>query len=192
MPPEPLILCIDTTAAHCAVALYGPDDICVSRSAAMTKGQAEALFPMIEAVLADATRKIADIHAIAVATGPGNFTGIRIGVAAARGLALSLGVPAIGVSVLEAMAHGVPGAVDVIVDARGGKRYRQAFADGAPVSEPELVDAGDLQAFAHPLPEVFGAIAAARDWTDVPRPSPLYVRPADAALPSQPMPEIVR
>ena len=70
----------------------------------MEKGQAERLMPLISELLAEAGVVLADVTAIAVGTGPGNFTGVRIAVAAARGLALGLGVPAIGVTRLEALA----------------------------------------------------------------------------------------
>lgn len=74
----------------------------------MDKGQAERLIPLLELVLSEAAMDWSDVAALAVGTGPGNFTGVRIAVAAARGLALGLGVPAIGVTRLEALAHGHP------------------------------------------------------------------------------------
>jgi len=71
----------------------------------MARGQAERLMPMLEEMLAQAGHAWRDLAAIGVGTGPGNFTGIRIAVSAARGLSLALGVPAIGVSGFEILAR---------------------------------------------------------------------------------------
>lgn len=94
-----MILAIDTSAGQCAVSVAE-----VARVEAMTRGHAERLFPMIGDALAAAGAGWADIARIAVCTGPGSFTGIRVGVAAARGLALARGVPAIGITRFEALA----------------------------------------------------------------------------------------
>ncbi len=98
MPPEQTLLAIDTTAAFCAVALLCGDEILAQQVEPMTRGQVERLFPLIQEVLAEAGKTIDDLGALAVNTGPGNFTGIRIGVSATRGLAMGLGIPAIGIS----------------------------------------------------------------------------------------------
>ena len=82
-----MILGIDTSAAQCAVALLGAGDPVVERRA-MERGHAEHLFPMIDKVLARAGIGYDGLSRIAVCTGPGSFTGVRIGVAAARGIAL--------------------------------------------------------------------------------------------------------
>ena len=93
----------------------------------MQKGQAERLIPMLEQILAGAGIRWPDLDALAVGTGPGNFTGVRIAVAAARGLALGLDIPALGVTRLEALAHGLQRPVTVIEDARRGAAYVQSF-----------------------------------------------------------------
>ena len=103
--PDPLrVLGFDTSAAHCAAAVVCGDRVLAERAEPMTKGQAERLFPLLEELLAEAGLAWSDLDAIGVGVGPGNFTGVRISVAAARGLALSLGIPAIGVSATEAAA----------------------------------------------------------------------------------------
>ena len=127
MRPEPLILAFDTSAAHCAAALLSGDRVLEARAEDMAKGQAERLFPMLEEMLARHGAGWRDLAAIGVGIGPGNFTGVRISVAAARGLALSLGVPALGVSRLEALAHGLPRPVVAAEDARRGEVYCQGF-----------------------------------------------------------------
>lgn len=201
MPPDTL-LAFDTSAAHCAAALLSGGRVWL-RHEAMDKGQAERLMPLLEELLAEAGLRWADLAGIGVGTGPGNFTGVRIAVAAARGLALGLGVPAIGVTRLEALAHGLPRPVTVIEDARRGEVYVQTFADEGPgtarlaVAPVDAVGAvtgsaapGGLAA-AMPLAQAIAEIAAARLGTVQPRPAPFYLRGADAAPPSDPPPVIL-
>ncbi len=112
----------------------------------MARGQAESLFPMLEELTGEAGLDWQDLHAIGVGVGPGNFTGIRIAVSAARGLALSLGVPAIGISTLEAIFHvaGRPqGRVVVFLPAPKGSTYIQTFAGGMPQG-PAFLEADGL------------------------------------------------
>lgn len=95
---NPTILAFDTSGPHCATALLIDGQIVASRYEDITRGQAERLFPMMDEVMGEVGAVWEEIDAIGVGIGPGNFTGIRIAVSAARGLALSLGKPAIGVS----------------------------------------------------------------------------------------------
>jgi tRNA threonylcarbamoyladenosine biosynthesis protein TsaB len=196
------ILAFDTSAAHCAAALLLPDRI-IQRVEPMEKGQAERLVPMLEEVLAEGGIGWADLKALAVGTGPGNFTGVRIAVAAARGLALGLGIPAVGVTRLEALAHGLPRPVVVIEDARRGQVYVQLFTPHGP-AEAHLADrvapacpatgsaAGEgALPPAMPLVEAIARIGAERAETPQPRPAPFYLRGADAAPPSDPPPVIL-
>ena len=208
MPPEPTILAFDTAAAHCAAVLVQGDTVLASCVEPMTKGQAERLFPMLEEMLSGAGLSWADLSAIGVGTGPGNFTGIRISVSAARGLALSLGKPAIGISRMEAMVFGTKGTQLAAVDARQNRLYIQSFANGTAQDDIQIVDASD---FEPQLPVLSDApvaclsnvvstetalvnaatIAARRMNSPQPRPAPLYVRAPDAALPSDPPPTIL-
>ncbi|GAB1478762.1 tRNA (adenosine(37)-N6)-threonylcarbamoyltransferase complex dimerization subunit type 1 TsaB [Paracoccaceae bacterium] len=168
----------------------------------MDKGQAERLMPLLEELLAEAGIGWSDLAGIAVGTGPGNFTGVRISVAAARGLALGLGIPAIGVTRLEALAHDLPRPVTVIEDARRGEAYVQEFAaeTGAahltplPVAAMGAVTgsaAPDGLPPAMPLAQAIAEIALSRLGTPQPRPAPFYLRGADAAPPSDPPPVIL-
>ncbi|MDO8881744.1 MAG: tRNA (adenosine(37)-N6)-threonylcarbamoyltransferase complex dimerization subunit type 1 TsaB [Pseudotabrizicola sp.] len=207
MPPE-TILAFDTSAAHCAAALLLPDGRCLIHIEDMAKGQAERLIPLLEEVLAEAGIGWHDLAAIGVGTGPGNFTGVRISVAAARGLALSLGVPAIGVTRFEALAHGLPRPLTVVEDARRDEVYAQHF--GADGPEPARLQpragfvrtgpvtgsaAADFNAEAVPQPmplvEAIARITATRLASPQPRPAPFYLRGADAAPPSDPPPVIL-
>lgn len=175
--------------------------VVAERHEEMAKGQAERLMPMLEEMLAEAGAGWRDLTTIGVGIGPGNFTGVRISVAAARGLALSLGIPAIGVSRLQALAEDGPLPVTVLEDARRGEAYRQHFPDGAPglvtladlpVTGPEIGSAArDGIAPALPLAVAIARIAARRAATQQPRPAPLYLRGADAAPPSDPPPVLI-
>lgn len=182
----------------------------------MEKGQAERLMPLLEEVLAKGGAGWRDLAALAVGTGPGNFTGVRIAVAAARGLALGLNVPAIGVTRFAALAHGQPRPVAVIEDARRGEAYAQEFgAAGGSAAQIGALDslsmaitapclAGSaacalavLRPGAVVLPPLFpiavaiGREALLRLATPQPRPAPFYLRGADAAPPSDPPPVIL-
>lgn len=201
MPPKPL-LAFDTSAAHCAAALLCDGVVSVT-SEAMDKGQAERLMPLLEELLAKAGIGWRDLGAVAVGTGPGNFTGVRIAVAAARGLALGLGIPAIGVTRLEALAYGLPRPVTVVEDAKRGEVYVQVFGpDGAGAAHIAQAGAAidgpvtgsgvaDGLAASVPLVEAIARIGLARMGSDQPRPAPFYLRGADAAPPSDPPPVIL-
>lgn len=143
------ILAIDTTGGLCSCALVEDGGATAACSRAMRIGHAEHLFPQIEATLGKAGRAPSDLDAIAVATGPGSFSGIRIGVAAARGLALALDIPALGAGVLEAVAEEAAGsdgaAILVANEAPRDRLYLQLFCSGpsqgvAPACEPLLGD----------------------------------------------------
>ncbi|WP_103258421.1 tRNA (adenosine(37)-N6)-threonylcarbamoyltransferase complex dimerization subunit type 1 TsaB [Tabrizicola aquatica] len=196
------ILAFDTSAAHCAAALLLPDRV-VLRDEPMEKGQAERLVPLLEEVLAEGGLAWSDLKALAVGTGPGNFTGVRIAVAAARGLALGLGIPAVGVTRLEALAHGLPRPVMVIEDARRGQVYVQLFTPGgagpahlADRVVPACAATGSAAGQgalvpAMPLVEAIARIGATRAAMPQPRPAPFYLRGADAAPPADPPPVIL-
>ena len=205
-----MILGIDTSAAQCAVALLGSpleSGGAVVERRAMERGHAEHLFPMIDAVLARAGIGYDRLDRIAVCTGPGSFTGVRIGVAAARGIALGRGIPVVGISRFEALAAQVGGPVAVCLSGRGGMIYLQAFGpNGAPVAAPEMTSdteldtavppgctrfAGDaahllagesaLLADGMPDPAIVARLSDGRESPALP--APLYLRGADADLP---------
>jgi tRNA threonylcarbamoyladenosine biosynthesis protein TsaB len=111
-------------------------------------GHAERLMPMIAETMQEAGFGFSDLERIAVTVGPGTFTGVRGGVAAARGLALASGLPVVGATSLAVMAHGADqllgsrdqGLLAVAVDARRGMVYIQLFADAPdPTSQPLLL-----------------------------------------------------
>lgn len=198
MAPDPVILGFDTSAAHCAAVLLCGDSVLATRVEEMSRGQAERLFPLLEELLAEAGHTWKDIDRIGVGVGPGNFTGIRISVAAARGLALSLGIPAVGISSLEVQYSGDP--VMATVPAPRDQVYAQPF--GATQQDPELVPATEAAEKARalgiplaqmpPSAELAERVArlAAKART-IEAPAPLYVRAADAAPPRDPAPVIL-
>ena len=192
-------MAFDTSAAHCAVALLCDDKV-VLRYEPMAKGQAERLMSLLEEMLAEAGIGWADLCAIGVGTGPGNFTGVRISVAAARGLALGLGIPALGVTALEAAAFGATLPAQVVLDARRDEVYAQSFTDHGP-GPAQLVAAaarpkGDVIGLGGMAPkfaiaEAIARITALRFRAPQPRPAPFYLRSADAAPPSDQPPVIL-
>ncbi len=198
---DPTILAFDTSAAHCAAALLAGGEIRVAEIEPMARGQAERLMPLLQEVLARAGCTWGDLDALAVGVGPGNFTGIRIAVAAARGLALGLGKPAIGVSTLEAQAEGVSRPCVSIADARRGMVYAQVFTPEGPGAAELISDPATLrpdlprapQADPASLPPAMARIAAERlaAGAPLPRPAPLYLRSADALPPKDPAPVIL-
>jgi tRNA threonylcarbamoyladenosine biosynthesis protein TsaB len=105
------ILAFDCAGSSCSAALLADGSIAARRFATMERGQAEALMPMIDVVLGEAGCDVAALDLIAVTTGPGGFTGLRIALATARGLALASGVPLLGITCFVAIAAAVPSAL---------------------------------------------------------------------------------
>lgn len=188
------LLAFDSSAAHCAAALHLGDRM-VTRVEPMAKGQAERLMPFLEELLQHEGLAWRDLAAIGVGTGPGNFTGLRIGVSAARGLSLGLGIPAIGVTGFEAAALEHPRPVTIALPAPRDHLWLQRLTD-AGAEAPRLAPAAEAGEVLHgPGPEALvraiARIARERAGTPQPRPAPLYVRPADAAPPRDPAPVLI-
>lgn len=148
------LLAVDTAAEICAACVHDTARGVVvgERSIDIGKGHAEHLMDVIEGALDAAGIGYSGIDRLAVSVGPGSFTGVRVGVAAVRGLALALGVPAIGVTTLEAIAAETAGKapgrpVLVAIDARRGEVYAQLFdAAGRPVGLPAAMQPADAGA----------------------------------------------
>ncbi|OBZ96846.1 O-sialoglycoprotein endopeptidase [Pararhizobium polonicum] len=148
-----IVLAIDTAGTGCFAAVYdsADDTVLASAGADIGRGHAEQLMAFIDDALAASGKSLPDIDRIAVTIGPGSFTGIRVGVAAARGFALALGVPAIGISVLAALAGATreahPGqAVLAAMDAKRDELYCQSFeADGTARTEPQMLELSEAR-----------------------------------------------
>jgi tRNA threonylcarbamoyladenosine biosynthesis protein TsaB len=131
------VLAIDTALAACSAAVLDTEygGIVASESLPMLRGHAEALMPLLQRVMQQAGFGFADIDRIAVTTGPGSFTGLRVGIAAARGIALAAQKPAVGLSTLPAyaaphIASDERFPVVAAIDARHNHVYLQVFAPG--------------------------------------------------------------
>ena len=152
------ILAFDTALDACSAAVWEDGRVLAHASVAAARGHAEILFPMLGRILDEAGLTYGDIDRFAATVGPGSFTGVRVGLAAARGLALGRGKPAVGVTTLEAIAATaardfalpVGARIAVAIDARRGELYVQIFdvAETAltPVTVPEIVAHGDIPA----------------------------------------------
>ena len=130
-----LILAFDTATDVATSALVSDGEVLGERSS-----RAVTLLEDVDALLRQAGTHTRDLEALAVGIGPGSFTGVRIGLSTARGLALALGIPVAGVSTLDALAEGAPAALPVI-DAR----RQEIFIPGAVLAPADLeVEAGRL------------------------------------------------
>jgi len=141
------VLGLDTATSGCSAAVWDDGRVTARRAEPMARGQAEALVPMAEGALAEAGVGFDGLDRIAVTVGPGAFTGLRIALAAARGFALVAGLPVVGITTFEAVAHGLPDAeragraVLVAVDSRRAEPFLQLFGpDLAPVGEPAMLE----------------------------------------------------
>jgi tRNA threonylcarbamoyladenosine biosynthesis protein TsaB len=131
------VLAIDTALAACSAAVLDMSrgGIIASETLAMNRGHAEALMPLIARVMDQAGIEFADLDRIAVTTGPGSFTGLRVGISASRGIALAAGKPAIGLSTLAGFAAPLIAEDDnsnvvAVIDARHDHVYIQVFGTG--------------------------------------------------------------
>ena len=192
------VLAFDTSAAHCAAALLCNGAIIGSTFETMQKGQAEALVPLIQTLLAETQTSLHKIGRIGVGLGPGNYTGIRISISLARGLGLSLGCPVIGVDSFEASIEEETKETLIAIPATRDQFYTRSSANL--LATPQMSDAPTLATspipvLYRPKPDLLVAniarIAARRDVKTVMPPAPLYVKPADAAPRRDPGPKIL-
>jgi tRNA threonylcarbamoyladenosine biosynthesis protein TsaB len=165
-----MILAFDTTVAAVSVALWRDGAILAHRQEVMDQGQAEALMPLVETIMKEAHAAYGELSRIAVTVGPGSFTGVRVGLAAARGLGLAAGKSVIGVLTTEVLAAAVTaeergGACTGIlaaIDTKRGDLYVQLFdSHGRAAGLPCVVAPTDLAAWAGANPLVVVGDAAA-------------------------------
>jgi tRNA threonylcarbamoyl adenosine modification protein YeaZ len=131
------VLAIDTALGACSAALFDSEagGVIASESEPMVRGHAEALMPLVHDLFDRMSVQPTQIDRVVVTTGPGSFTGLRVGIAAARGIALAANKPAVGISTLLAyaaphIAEDMTAPVIVAIDARHNHVYLQTFAPG--------------------------------------------------------------
>lgn len=206
-----LVLALDTCLNACQAALVRDGEPMAVAIEPMARGHQERLGPMLQAMITESGAAFAEVDRIACTVGPGSFTGLRVGVAFAKGLALALSKPAVPVGSLESLGRSAPeGLALALVDARRSQAYWQAFRDGVPLTRPqawgltEIVDwtvehgapqtligagAGLLaarfpRAQVHdlPAPDILAIAAIGAERNPAPL-TPLYLRTPDAKLP---------
>jgi tRNA threonylcarbamoyladenosine biosynthesis protein TsaB len=185
-----LILAIDTALGACSAAVLDTEaaTLIACESQEMTRGHAEAVMPLIHRVMTAAEIGFGALDRIAVTTGPGSFTGLRVGIAAARGLALAAHIPAVGVTTLSAYAaplvadageHPVVSAID----ARHDHVYFQVVGgDGTMQRRPAIAPLAEvIRAIARDEPRLVGNAASllAEHWpSELPFPVQVEARTA--------------
>jgi tRNA threonylcarbamoyladenosine biosynthesis protein TsaB len=164
------VLAIDTALAACSAAVLDTvfGGVIAGESVPMVRGHAEALMPIVEQVMQRAELTFTDIDRVAVTTGPGSFTGLRVGISAARGIALAANLPAFGVSTLSAyaaphLAEDQINSVIAVIDARHDHVYLQVFGPGGRiVVAPRLAPIGEAVRAASEAPSrIVGSAALA-------------------------------
>jgi tRNA threonylcarbamoyladenosine biosynthesis protein TsaB len=185
------LLAIDTSAPRLQLAVLVGDWVDVSIDD-IAQGHAELLFPRLNALLARNNLGFSDLSRIAVTSGPGSFTGLRIGLSAARGLGLALGVPVLGIPTLFALSLAAEPSrpVDVLLDARRDEAYFQPFSSpGKPRDRARLLPMEmarhDLDPAATLITSPFADMAALARFAEHAAPADFppeasYIRSADA------------
>lgn len=162
------VLGLDSATTGCSAAVWVDGRIAARRAAAMTRGQAEVLVPMVGDVLAEAGISFHDLDRIAVTVGPGAFTGVRIALAAARGFALGTGAGIVGITTFDAVVGGLLAEeragrmILVAVDSRRAEPFVQLFeTTGRALGEPTMPDPRSVRDRLPP-----GALLVAGDGAD--------------------------
>jgi tRNA threonylcarbamoyladenosine biosynthesis protein TsaB len=143
-----IVLALDTALPACSVAVLDGDKVLARLSEPMTRGHQERLAPMVQEAMAQAGLEFAALERVGVTVGPGSFTGLRVGLAFAKGLALALDIPCVGIGSLEALAAdaGGEGRIAAVIDAKRGQVYLQLFEVVAPLGPPEALELADAAA----------------------------------------------
>jgi len=183
------VLAIDTALEACSAAVLDTEQgVLASQSVPMVRGHAEALMPLIAKVMGDAKLPFTDLDRVAVTTGPGSFTGLRVGLSAARGIAIASGKPAFGLTTLAAfaaphIANDDTIALAVAIDARHEHVYLQVFGPGGrTLVTPRVVPVRDaVRASSSGAPRIVGSGAQmlAKEWPTEAKP-PTLVDPRRA------------
>lgn len=195
-----LCLGLDTTGQYCSAALVDGETVLARASQKIGTGHAEILGPMVQTLLIQAKTSVKQIDKIAVCVGPGSFTGLRVGLSFAKGLALPHNIPLVGISALEvwAKARDPEGALSIIsaADVKRGQILYQNWVSGISENAPALLEyqaaetvfkpmvktGGWISGSTYVCPEILAWLGMEKNSRDHPA-EPLYHRPPDAKLP---------
>ena len=187
------IIVFDTSDQYIAAALYQGKENIQTKIEFMAKGQAEALLSILNKLLAVSSLNWSDLSKIGVCTGPGNFTGIRISVSAARGLAFGLEIPAIGVTSFEATLYGRGNENLALLPANKGFYYVGSNPKNAKFISEDKINPENVNYINKPSPEVhLKNIALLTQEKEIRRPVPCYIKPADATPSLNKAPNILK
>ena len=189
------VIVFDTSDQYIAAALYRGKKKIHTIIEHMPRGQAERLMSLLNELIEGASLDWSDVRRIGVCTGPGNFTGIRIAVSAARGLALGLEIPAIGISSFEATLLGCGPEDLALLPANKGFYYVGSGPKNAKFISEDEIDAESNNYIHKATPErqiKNIALLTLEKETNFSRPIPCYIKPADAAPSSNKVPNLLK
>lgn len=187
------VIVFDTSDRYIGAALYRGKENILTKIEFMAKGQAEALMSFLNKLLAVSSLNWSDMSKIGVCTGPGNFTGIRISVSAARGLAFGLEIPAIGVTSFEATLYGRGNENLALLPANKGFYYVGSNPKNAQYIAEDKINPENVNYINKPSPEVhLKNIALLTQEKEIRRPVPCYIKPADATPSLNKAPNILK
>lgn len=172
------VLAVDTAAEAMSVALKAGGKVYAYHKR-LVKPHDETIMAAVDGLLKKAKISLKDLDAVVAASGPGRFTGIRVGMAYAAVLAGRLGVPALAVSRLEGLAAGKPGKCTAVIEGWRGEKFTQDFIDGKPVSPPRWVSDCKLESQEPRAAQLLDVrVDAGRPF------EPLYLKPASYERPT--------
>jgi tRNA threonylcarbamoyladenosine biosynthesis protein TsaB len=201
-----ITLILDSSASSCNVGVFKDAEALSRAQEKMQRGQDARLMPMVVSAMAQARCSFADLDRIAVTRGPGSFTGVRVGLAAARGIGLAAQKPVIGIDrfSIYTLLRGSPEKnLLVVIESKRAELFCRFFPAGQQPHEPCMMTEPEIEAFlaAHPLTEVAGDVATPDEdillacaklaFSADPKspeslPRPLYLRPPDVTFPNRP------
>ncbi|MGE3624628.1 MAG: tRNA (adenosine(37)-N6)-threonylcarbamoyltransferase complex dimerization subunit type 1 TsaB [Bdellovibrionales bacterium] len=201
-----LILSIDSAAAACGACLWRDGEILAIKSEAMDRGQDRRLIPLINEIMAKAETDFEELDRVAVTRGPGSFTGLRIGLAAARGIGLAAGKSVIGIdrfAIYREQQAAAGESLFIVIESKRQELFCRFYPSGAAPGEPHMLTRGQIAEFLAQWPDTittgdahYGvppaeceaitcarlAARAALDEADF-LPRPLYIREPDVTFP---------
>jgi tRNA threonylcarbamoyladenosine biosynthesis protein TsaB len=167
------ILAFDCAGAQCAAAIVADGETLAEKRIESDRGHAQLLMPLLVELITTAGLRFGDVDRFAVTTGPGSFTGIRVALAAAHGLALGTGKPIVGVSVFDVIAAQATDVLEgyrvlVAIDSRRAELFVQLFYPYGPLSEPAMLAPAAVADWAGPGPLLLAGDGAALLTADMP------------------------